>query len=72
MEQIINNKCGETQRELRLVNDNLSIIYVCESVLHVWWTKKGSACSFIFRISMEWTEGVKSLKKLWRCVGGRV
>ena len=29
----------------RLVNDNLWIIYVCESVLHIWWTKKGSACS---------------------------
>ena len=35
----------ETQHELSLVNDNLSIIYVCESALHVWLTKKSSACS---------------------------
>ena len=33
---IFNNECGETQHELRLVNDNLSIIYVCESILHIW------------------------------------
>ena len=24
---------------------NLSITYVFDSVLHIWWTKKGSACS---------------------------
>ena len=40
---VFNNECGEN--ELRSVNDNLSIIYVYESALHIWWTKKGSACS---------------------------